>query len=134
MRQRHPASTAALSKLIEDLAAAIAVHRQGNPRRWLSPALRAQVVAAIEAGVTVRAVREACKVSASQIARWRAAAHSGRDAAHSRRDAALSSTVVPASPRVLSVVDGGTRDDSRLDSEIELRIGGWHVSLRRVVE
>jgi transposase-like protein len=128
MRQRHPASTAALAKLIEELAAAVAVHRQGNPRRWLSPALRAQVVAAIEAGVTVRAVREACKVSASQITRWRAAA------AHSGRDAAPTSTVVPVSPRVLSVVDGGTREDSRLDSEIELRIGGWHVSLRRVVE
>jgi hypothetical protein len=73
-------------------------------------------------------VREACKVSASQITRWRAAA------AHSGRDAAPTSTVVPVSPRVLSVVDGGTREDSRLDSEIELRIGGWHVSLRRVVE
>jgi hypothetical protein len=35
---------------------------------------------------------------------------------------------------VLSVVDRGTRQDTLLDSEIELRIGGWHVSLRRVAQ
>jgi hypothetical protein len=33
---------------------------------------------------------------------------------------------------VLSVVDRVTPQDTLLDGEIELRIGGWHISLRRV--
>jgi hypothetical protein len=36
---------------------------------------------------------------------------------------------------VLSVVDKAARQDSSsLDDEIELRIGGWHVSLRRAAQ
>jgi hypothetical protein len=35
------------------------------------------------------------------------------------------------SPRVLSVVDRATREDALADGELELRIGGWRVSLRR---
>jgi hypothetical protein len=34
----------------------------------------------------------------------------------------------------LSVVDACPREEAQLDSEIELRIGGWHVSLRRVAQ
>jgi len=32
------------------------------------------------------------------------------------------------------VIDADPLEDARLDGEIELRIGGWHVSLRRVVQ
>jgi hypothetical protein len=32
---------------------------------------------------------------------------------------------------VLSVVDRSTREDALADGELELRIGGWRVSLRR---
>jgi transposase-like protein len=127
MRQPRPHS-AAQAKRLEQLAAAVAAHCSGRPRRRLTDGLRAQVLAAIDAGVTVRAVSEACKVSASQITRWRQAA------AGSGRDAASSSTAAFASPRVLSVVDRVTPQDTLLDGEIELRIGGWHVSLRRVVQ
>ena len=126
---RHPRRqlTAAHAKRREQLAAAVDAYRAGHPRRRLSCGLRAQVVAAIEAGAPVRAVREACKVSGTQINRWRqAAARSG--------DASASSTAASASPRVLSVVDAAPRQDALLESEIELRIGGWHVSLRRVVQ
>ena len=126
MRQPRPHSTGQ-TKLLEQLAAAVDAHRGGRPRRWLSHGLRAQVVAAIDAGVTVRAVSEACKLSGSQIMRWRQAA------AGSGGDAAPSSAPASASPRVLSVVDRVTPQDTLLDGEIELRIGGWHVSLRRVV-
>ena len=123
---RHPRRpSAAQAKRLEQLAAAIAAHR-GGMRRQLSHGLRAQVVAAVDAGVTVRAVSEACRLSKSQISRWRqAAADTGRHAAPS---------IPPASesPRVLSVVDGVTPQDTLLDGEIELRIGGWRVSLRRV--
>ena len=125
MRKRRLHSPAQTTRLWQ-LAAAIAAHRGGKPRRQLSHGLRAQVVAAIDSGVTVRAVSEACKLSASQISRWRQAA------AGSGRDAAPLSTAASASPRVLSVVDRVTPQDTLLDGEIELRIGGWQVSLRRV--
>lgn len=127
MRQPRRHLTAAHAKRVHQLAAAVDAYRAGHPRRRLSRGLRAQVVAAIEAGAPVGAVREACKVSASQITRWRqAAALSG--------DASRSSAAASESPRVLSVVDAATREDTLPDSEIELRIGGWHVSLRRVVQ
>jgi len=126
---RHPRRplTAAHAKRLEQLAAAVDAYRTGHPRRRLSRGLRAQVVAALEAGAPVGAVREACKVSGSQITRWRqAAARSG--------DASRSSAAAFESPRVLSVVDAAPREDTPLDSEIELRIGGWHVSLRRIAQ
>jgi transposase-like protein len=125
MHHPRPHATAAHSKRLEQLAAAIEAYRGNKPRRRLSPGLRAQVVAAIDAGATVRAVRAACKVSASQIGRWRQAAALSGD------DVAPSSAPVLVSPRVLSVVDEDTRECSKLDDEIELRSGGWHVSLRR---
>jgi transposase-like protein len=125
MRKRRPQSAAQAQRL-EQLAAAVDAHCGGRKRRRLTDDLRAQVVAAIDAGITVRAVSEACKLSASQITRWRQAA------ADSARDAAPSSPAASASPRVLSVVDRVTPQDTLLDGEIELRIGGWHVSLRRV--
>ena len=127
MRQPRPQSTVAHAKHIEQLAAAVDAHRDGNPRRRLTRELRARVVAAIEGGAPVRAVREACQLSESQITRWRAAG------ARSGCDAAPSSAAASASPRVLSVVDRGTGEDTQLDSEIEVCIGGWRVSLRRVV-
>lgn len=125
MRQRRPL-TASHAKRLQQLAAAVDAYRGGHRRRRLSGALRAQAVATIDAGAPVHAVREACKVSASQLTRWR------QDAARSAGEAARSSTAV-ASPRVLSVVEADARETAPLDSEIELRIGGWHVSLRRVV-
>ena len=128
MRQPRRALPAAHAERLRQLAAAVDAYRDGHPRRRLSRGLRAQVVAAIDAGAPVGAVREACKVSASQITRWR------QVAARSGADAAPSSTAVTASPRVLSVVDADPRETAQLDSEIELRIGGWHVCLRRVAQ
>jgi Homeodomain-like domain len=127
MRHARRQLTAAHAKRLEQLAAAVDAYRAAYPRRRLSRGLRAQVVAAIEAGAPVRAVREACKVSGSQITRWRQAAACGGDAS-------ASSTAASASPRVLSVVDAAPREDALLDSELELRIGGWHVSLRRIAQ
>lgn len=128
MRHRRRPLTAAHAQRLEQLAAAVDAYRAGHPRRRLSRGLRAQVVAAVEAGAPMRAVREACKVSGSQITRWRQAA------ARSGGEAEPSSAAASASPRVLSVVDAAPRQDALLDSEIELRIGGWHVSLRRIVQ
>lgn len=127
MRHRRRHLTSAQSKRLQQLAAAVDAYRKGHPRRRLSRGLRAHVVAAIDAGAPVRAVSEACKVSSCQITRWRQAA--ARSGAASPPKAAES-----ASPRVLSVVDACPREEAQLDSEIELRIGGWHVSLRRVAQ
>jgi transposase-like protein len=127
MRQPRLQSSSLHSKRLEQLAAAIDAYRGTNPRRRLSHALRAQVVAVIEAGATARAVGESCKLSGSQISRWR------QDAARSSDDAP-SNPPASVSPRVLSVVDKAAREDSPLGDEIELRIGGWHVSLRRAAQ
>lgn len=128
MRQPRLQSSSLHTKRLEQLAAAIDAYRGTNRRRRLSHALRAQVVAAIDAGATARAVGEACKLSGSQISRWR------QDAARSGDDAP-SSPQASVSPRVLSVVDKAARQDSSsFDDEIELRIGGWHVSLRRAAQ
>lgn len=128
MRQPRLQSSSLHTKRLEQLAAAIDAYRDTNRRRRLSHALRAQVVAAIDAGATARAVGEACKLSGSQISRWR------QDAARSGDDAP-SSPQASVSPRVLSVVDKAARQDSSsFDDEIELRIGGWHVSLRRAAQ
>lgn len=126
MRQTRLPATAAHAKRLEQLAAAVAAYRSDQPRRRLSHGLRAQVVAVIDAGATVRAVSEACKLSKSQISRWQqAAARSGTDAAPAGEPAFESA-------RVLSVVDDvDTREHALPDAEIELRIGGWHISLRR---
>jgi hypothetical protein len=70
-------------------------------------------------------VRKACKLSGWQITRWT------QSAALSGGDAAAPSTPVFESPRMLSVVDRATREDALADGELELRIGGWRVSLRR---
>lgn len=128
MRQPRLHSSSPHAKRLEQLAAAIDAYRGTEPRRRLSHALRAQVVAAIEAGATARAVGEACKLSGSQISRWR------QDAARSGDAAAPLSAPASVSPRVLSVVDKAAREDSPLDDAIELRIGGWHLSLRRAAQ
>lgn len=125
MHQPRPHSPPAHSKRLEQLAAAIDAYREGRQRCRLPQQLRAQVVAAIDAGLTVRAVREACKLSGSQITRWRQAA------ARSSSDVAAMNAPAHEAPRVLSVVDRTPREEALLDGEIELRIGGWRLSLRR---
>lgn len=125
MRQSRQSSMPAQANRLERLATAIHAYRADKPRRRLSQSLRAEVVAVIDAGATVRSVREACKLSGSQISRWRQAA------AGSDEDVTPSSATEVVTPRVLSVVDGGAHDNSLPDDEIELRIGGWCLSLRR---
>jgi len=127
MRQPLLQSSAIQSKALDQLASEIDAYRRGRPRRRLSPELRARVVAVLDAGASVRAVRETCKLSGWQVTRWRRAA-----AARNAEDAQTRDTAC-ASPRVLSVVDDPPGHDVQHDSEIELRIGGWHVTVRREV-
>lgn len=127
MHKSGPRSTAAHSKRLEQLADAFDAYRRGNPGRRFPRGLRGQVIAAIDAGASASAVSRACKLSWSQITSWQQAS------ARSARAPSASAAAV-ARPRVLSVVDAGTRADVMLDGDIELRIGHWRVSLRRAVD
>ena len=127
MHKSGPLSTAVHSKRLQQLGAAFDACRRGSPGRRFPRGLRAQVAAAIDAGASASAVSRACKLSWSQITSWQAAERSARVAPSASEAAA-------ASPRVLSVVDAGAREDTTLDGDIELRIGHWRVSLRRVVD
>jgi hypothetical protein len=127
MRKSDPHSNAAHSKRLQQLAAAFDAYRRGNPGRRFPRGLRGQVVAAIDAGATASAVSRACNLSWSQITSWQASARGARVA-----PSASAAAIAP--PRVLSVVDAGTREDMMLDDDIELRIGHWRVSLRRAVD
>jgi len=131
MPKSDPRSSAAHSKRLQQLAAAFDAYRRGNPGRRFPRGLRGQVIAAIDAGATSSAVSSACRLSWSQITRWQQA--SARNA-RVVPSASASSAAEGVSPRVLSVVDAGTREDVVPDGDIELRIGHWHVSLRRVVD
>lgn len=115
-------------KRLERLRAAFEAYRSASPGQRIPQVLRAQAVAAVAAGASSSAVREACRLSWTQLTRWRQAAESEGG---TPPPAPVGSSETAA--RVFSVVDGAQSDRSELGDELELRIGHWHVSLRRVV-
>jgi hypothetical protein len=122
---RKPNSRSPHSKRLERLSAALEAHRRASPGGRIPHGLRSQAVAAVAAGASTSAVQQACRLSWSQLTRWRQAAQSDIR------------TVPPSAPvqapvRVLSVVDAAPSGSGELGDEIELRIGPWQVSLRRV--
>jgi transposase-like protein len=121
---RKPNSRTPHSKRLERLSAAFEAHRRASPGRRIPHGLRSQAVAAVAAGASISAVLQACRLSWSQLTRWRQAAESDV------RTAPPSPAEAPV--RVLSVVDAAQSVSGDLGDEIELRIGAWHVSLRRV--
>jgi len=126
MHKSGPHLSAAHSKRLQQLAAGFEAYRRNHPGRRFPRGLRGQVIGAIDAGISASAVGRACKLSWSQITGWQqAATRSARVAPPTR-----ASAVAP--PRVLSVVDAGRDEDVMHDGDIELRIGHWRVSLRRV--
>jgi transposase-like protein len=120
-----PNSRTPHSKRLERLSAAFEAHRRASPGRRIPHGLRSQAVAAVAAGASTSAVLQACQLSWSQLTRW-------RQAAESDVRTAPPSAPVESPVRVLSVVDAAQSGSAGLGDEIELRIGGWHVSLRRV--
>jgi len=102
--------------------------RRRRPRQARVPDdLRAEVLAALDGGVTQGQLRKTCGVSTSQVRDWRQAR--ARAEAASRGRAA-------SSARVFSVVDvpvAGEAEAARQThraQELELRLGGWSISLR----
>lgn len=110
---------------LDDLATAFERFRRGHPRKRFPQALRAQVVAVLDAGVSATAVGRECRLSSEQVRRWRAEA---------LRLSAVEAVVPPPLPaRVLSVVDTPLGAPTHGEAELELRVGPWHVRLSRAV-
>ena len=121
MHQTGSRVVPAPSKRLLQLGTAFTAYRRAYPRRRFPRALRARAVAALEAGATVSAVCRVCKLSSTQLQRWRHVVSS-------------SAAAVP-SARVLSVVEAEpSRASSALEDEVELHIGSWQVRLRRAVD
>ena len=103
-------------------------HRQHPKRTRIPDALRRAALAALERGASQTQLRRACGVSASQLRRWQLTRPVFA------KDSAPTET---ATARVFSVVGGDAEPTvgpghSQPDDELELRLGGWSISVRRV--
>jgi len=113
--------------LVEDLRQRFARFRRGHrPRTRYPDALRAAVLAALRSGAAEPDVRRACRVSSDQLAAWR------------RREVvpAEESGLAEQQARIFSVVDelpevNVERAVRPADGDVELRVGGWAVWIRR---
>jgi len=111
--------SATRARRLEHLAAAFAEYRRAStPGRWIPRGLRAQVLAALNAGVSASAIQRVCKLSWTQITRWRSAA------------GAVGTLATPQQAQVLSVVDT-VPVPSLADTGVEMRVGPWRISINR---
>ena len=123
MPRSHRQSNVAHTERLRHLAAAFAEFRRANPGRRFPRGLRAQVVAALEAGASASAVGKTCSLSWAQVTRWRSAVHA---------DAALAR--VPRAD-VLSVVDpAATASSTALDTDVVVQVGPWRISISRAAD
>ena len=121
-RQRPPRTTETTK--LRELEVLFEQHRRVCPREAYPERLRAQVLAALYAGAATGAVAQACGVSGTLVRRWRA---------RQTVPTAAAQQPVEPKPRVLAVVDERSASGSGGDDELELRVGNWHVSVRRTV-
>ena len=116
------------SLLVESLRQRFArFRRKHRPRTRYPDALRAVVLAALRSGAAELEVRRACRVSSVQLAQWR------------RREGVSAEESDPAGQqaRVFSVVDempnvSVERAVRPAEGDVELRVGGWAVWIRRI--
>lgn len=101
--------------------------REHRPRTRYPQALRAAVLAAVRSGAAEPELRRACGISAVQLGAWRR-----------HEEAAVPQSALVRQPaRVFSVVDetpdvSGERTISPTGEDVELRVGGWAVRIRRI--
>lgn len=110
---------------VDELRQRFAVFRRENPRNTRIPGdLRAAVIAAMRRGVTATRLRRTCDLSASQLARWRAAARGPERSILKAQRTRVFSVVgeAPPRPRELPACPKG--------HGLELRLGPWSVSVR----
>jgi len=114
--------------LVESLRQRFARFRRGHkPRTRYPETLRAAVLLALRNGATELEVRQASRVSSLQLAAWR------------RREVVPAPESGPAGQdaRVFSVVDelpdvNVERAVRPAEGDVELRVGGWAVRIRRI--
>jgi len=101
--------------------------REHRPRTRYPQALRGAVLAALRSGATELEVRRVCGVSSVQLAQWR------------RREGASAqeSGLFGQQARVFSVVDeladvNAPRAVRPGEGDVELRLGGWAIWIRRI--
>lgn len=96
-------------------------HREHPPQTRIPDTLRGAVLAAMRQGVTPSQLRHHCGLSSKQLEQWK----------RSRRKLPVEADLAAPVPRVFSVVDDDCEGAPTQD-ELELRLGGWSVSVRRV--
>lgn len=115
----HSAREAVADPRVEKLQQAFLRFRSAHrPRTRYPESLRAAVMAALDGGASELELRRACKITAEQVAAWR----------RRWRSALSSPEPVQQEARVFSVVDDAGEAEK---DEMELRIGGWAVRIRR---
>ena len=114
--------------IIEGLSRRFAEFHSRHPRRTRVPDdLRRDTLAALRQGVTRTQLRRACGVSSKQLAQWQ----------NSHGKISKNATRATQDTRVFSVVgeDAAQRAESlnsEQDHQLELRLDGWTISVRRV--
>jgi len=122
MSKRQFSRSRASVERLQRLARAFAEYRSANkPGRRIPMGLRAQAVAAREAGVSAGAIQRACGVSWSQVTRWRSMA-------------AAEGELSAPKAQVLTVVDAEESAPPSSEGGVELRVGAWRISLSHMVD
>jgi hypothetical protein len=123
-RRRDPIA----SRSLEYVARQFAGFRRSNPTQTKIPdPLRAAAVAAMRQGVTRSELRRTCGISSGQLDQWQ----------RSRGATAEPTTGAPPPARVFSVDDDELERNPETvgatgEQQLELRLGGWSISVRQV--
>ena len=102
-------------------------HRDHPPQTRIPAPLRAAVLSAMRHGVTPGQLRRYCGLSSTQLEQWQ----------QSGGEVPVGSVLEAQAPRVFSVVgddpaQGPETTDSDAEQQLELRLDGWSISIRRV--
>ena len=127
-RDRDGGSKSGSNPSVARLRQSFAEFRREHPSRTRIPdSLRSVALAALRSGTAESEVRWACGVTSDQLAQW----HKRQEACAQTRD------LEGLQPRVFPVVDdmagiGMTDADGPVQQGLELRVGGWAISIRQV--
>ena len=114
--------------ILDGLSQRFAEFHSRHPRRTRVPDdLRRDTLVALRQGVTRTQLRRACGVSSKQLAQWQ----------NSRGKILKNAARATPDARVFSVVGDGPAQraepsSSEQDHQLELRLDGWSISVRRV--
>ncbi|MEE8410456.1 MAG: hypothetical protein V3T05_12690 [Myxococcota bacterium] len=127
-RRRRSKAGASAELNIEELERRFAKFRREHPPQTRIPApLRGAVLAAMRHGVTPARLRRSCGLSSTQLEQWQ----------QSRGEIPVPSALDAQVPRVFSVVGdaparGHEPTDPGREQQLELRLDGWSICVRRV--